>query len=136
MFKNIRNAGDLGEVRNLLQTEASPYWHTHHTFGRVCAPVSRRTSTRFTDLLILNTVIPVLLAYSRKTGQFTSDRFINWAGELKAEDNRVVREFKQEGICVNNAQESQALLQLYNRYCLKNKCLQCRWGIYLLYGKY
>lgn len=135
IFEQVRMATTLNDVRALLKTETSPYWHTHYTFGASCTPVSRKTTIRFTDLLILNSVIPVLLAFSRKTGKTGTAEYLHWAREINAEDNRVVRLFRREGIRAKNARESQALLELYKRYCRKNKCLQCRWGTYLLYGK-
>lgn len=136
LFDRITRVESLADLRVLMKTNTSSYWKTHYSFGRGCVFTLRETSARFTDLLILNTVAPLLWAYRRKTGKTGCPPVWKWIGAIRAENNRVTRLFNKEGIPVRNAVGSQALLELHNNYCCKNKCLQCRWGRYLLYGKY
>ena len=136
LFYRIRRSDSLADLRSVLRTSASPFWETHFTFGRLCVKRSCETSTRFTDLLLLNVVLPVLIAYGKSTGASALEKAQLWARQIRVEDNAVIRLFKKEGIPVENALASQALLQLHKAYCQKNKCLQCPWGHHLLYGKY
>ena len=48
--------------------------------------------------------------------------------KLKPENNRIVRMWHQVGINVENAGDSQALIQLKKKYCDKKDCLRCRIG--------
>ena len=48
--------------------------------------------------------------------------------ELKAEDNRIIRIWRECGLKVDSAADSQALIQLKREYCDMKKCLHCRFG--------
>ena len=48
--------------------------------------------------------------------------------ELPAEDNRVIRRWKQLGVVVRNAADSQALLELKTGFCAQGRCLECAIG--------
>ena len=47
---------------------------------------------------------------------------------LKAENNHIVRLWQECGLQVDNAGDSQALIQLKNAYCDRRDCLRCRIG--------
>jgi len=51
---------------------------------------------------------------------------------LAKEDNSIIKNFDKIGGKTQNALESQAKLELYNNYCVKNKCMQCAIGTQLL----
>ena len=55
-------------------------------------------------------------------------RAINLLESLKAEDNRIIRIWRECGLKVDNAADSQALIQLKREYCDVKKCLHCRFG--------
>ena len=48
--------------------------------------------------------------------------------KLKPENNYIVRQWQQCGLKVENAADSQALIQLRKEYCDVKKCLYCRFG--------
>ena len=47
---------------------------------------------------------------------------------LKGTPDRIVRMWKECGLHVENAAQSQALIQLKRRYCERKDCLRCRIG--------
>jgi hypothetical protein len=51
---------------------------------------------------------------------------------LPAEQNNIITGFEKLGINAQNAFESQALIELKNKYCALKKCLHCRVGLSLL----
>jgi hypothetical protein len=51
---------------------------------------------------------------------------------LPAESNRIVRKWKDLKIVPQNAFESQALLEIYQQFCERKKCLDCKIGINFL----
>lgn len=53
---------------------------------------------------------------------------MDWACEIKAEQNSVVKKFKTLGLQIQSALDSQAVLQLKKHYCQPKKCLQCALG--------
>ncbi len=131
----VTKTNSLDSLRSLLQAQAGPYWDNHFVFGKTTSPSPKKMSRQFTDLIILNSVIPVRLSYKLHTGRSEINRLTSWAKEIKAENNKVTRLFRTYGVAALNAYDSQALLESYQRYCTKNKCLQCDIGKYLLYGK-
>ena len=48
--------------------------------------------------------------------------------QLKAEDNHIVRMWRECRLKVENAGDSQALIQLKKQYCDRKDCLHCRIG--------
>ena len=53
---------------------------------------------------------------------------IGFLSELKSEENMIIRQWKDAGLTVENAADSQALIQLRKEYCDKKNCLHCRFG--------
>jgi len=51
---------------------------------------------------------------------------------LPAENNTITRKWAQLGVKHSTAYESQALIELYNEHCTKNKCLSCEIGVKVL----
>jgi hypothetical protein len=131
----VTKTNSLDSLRSLLQAQAGQYWDNHFVFGKTTSPSLKKMSRQFTDLIILNSVIPVRLSYKLHTGRSEINRLTSWAKEIKAENNKVTRLFRTCGVPALNAYDSQALLESYQRYCTKNKCLQCDIGKHLLYGK-
>ena len=126
----------LDDVRRMLSTGTTPYWHTHYTFGQESKPNDKQLSKASKDVLVINTVVPMLYAYGRHTAsEKLCDRAFAFLEQLKAEDNTIVRMWQQCGLSVDNAGDSQALIQLKREYCDKKECLRCRFGYEYLKGK-
>lgn len=80
------------------------------------------------NLLILNGVIPMLYAYGRYRGnKRLIDKAMQWLTLLPPEDNKYTRPFAQMGL-LDNAADSQAIIQLVTRYCQRHDCLRCQYG--------
>lgn len=126
----------LDDVRRMLHTEATQYWHTHYTFGQESRPGNKQLSRASANVLTINAVVPMLYAYGRHTSQDAlCDRAFAFLEQLGAEDNSVVRTWRQCGLAVDNAGDSQALIQLKQQYCDRKDCLRCRFGYEHLKGK-
>lgn len=119
----------IEQLTAALSTEATEYWNNHYVFGEESEPCTKKMSKSSKQLIILNTVIPLLFAYGRyKQSETYVARAIDLLEQLKAEDNNIVRLWKECGLSVNNAADSQALIQLKKEYCDKKDCLRCRIG--------
>jgi len=119
----------LKEAKQLLVTSVSPYWENHYTFGAASAKRSKRLSDSSLLSVIINAAIPMLFAYGRhRDDDRLCDRAFDFLEQLRAEDNHIVRMWKDCGLTVDNAGDSQALIQLKNSYCDRRDCLRCRFG--------
>lgn len=81
------------------------------------------------NVLMINCVIPMLFAYGRHTADNElCERAFDLLDSLAPEDNTIVRLWQQVGLGARTAGDSQALIQLKNRYCDRKDCLRCRFG--------
>jgi len=88
------------------------------------------------DILIINTVAPLLAAYSRYIDdQQFMDRAVQFLNAIAPEENKITREWSALGLSINNAADSQALIQRYKNYCIKKRCLNCNIGIAILHSR-
>jgi len=87
------------------------------------------TSAGSRNLLIINTVVPILYAYGIKHQNMEmQEKAIALLEEIPAENNYILRQWKGCGLNVKTAADSQALIQLKKEYCDRLDCLRCRFG--------
>ena len=135
-LSQLLSATTLKEAKSVLATAVTPYWETHYTFGSTSVKNDKHLSPFSLNLLIINTVVPILFAYGRHRGEEKyCDRAFDFLENLKAENNHIVRMWQQCGLNVENAGDSQALIQLKKEYCDKKECLRCRFGYEYLKSK-
>jgi hypothetical protein len=119
----------VDEMSDLFATHVTPYWETHYSFGAEGKKSAKQLSKQSVRVLILNTAIPILFAYGRHKGDETlTDRAFRLLEELKAEDNSIIRMWKECGLEIETAADSQAIVQLKKEYCDRRDCLRCRFG--------
>ena len=129
LFPKMLENHSLTVIRQILQTDVSPYWHTHMKFGAESPYTTKKMSDATLDLLIINAVSPALYAYAiQKEDEETQDRMMAILEQIPAEKNHTVEGWKRFGVCAENAFQSQALIELKTQYCDTRKCLQCSIG--------
>lgn len=90
---------------------------------------AKGTTASSRNLLIINTVVPLLFAYGRHVKDETfCRRALQLLEQLPAENNYILRQWRSCGLEVSTAADSQALVQLKRRYCDRVDCLRCRFG--------
>ncbi|NND89187.1 MAG: DUF2851 family protein [Flavobacteriaceae bacterium] len=128
LFSKILEASSIGALRKLISTQASSYWTTHYNFGVRSKKFTKKVSSSFADLQLINTILPIIFCYYKYEGKDATEKVIEMASELKAESNTVIARFSKLRKPPSNAQESQALLQLHQEYCSVTRCMQCTIG--------
>ncbi|MGL5786743.1 MAG: DUF2851 family protein [Bacteroidales bacterium] len=127
----------LQELTLLFQADADSYWNNRFSFEIPSPEVKKHLGKDSVHILIINAVIPVLFAYGKYLGdQSLTDRAFEILEEIKAENNVIVRNWKNLGFRIDNAYDSQAVIQLQKEYCNKRKCLFCQIGYRIMSGKY
>lgn len=133
MMNRILEAEGEKEMRALFEVELSGYWTKHYTFGKPNERATATLSRSSTDIILINTVAPLLYAYGELTGNYEmTDKAINLLEDLRAESNSIVSHFVAYGIDCPDALTSQALVQLKREYCDARKCIYCKIGHHLL----
>jgi len=123
----------LKAIRGLFSVTASEYWNTHYRFDEASSPSPKKTGAALVDSIVINTIAPLLFFY----GVFNEvadykDKAVHWLQETRAEQNSITEGFSQLGIFIENAFDSQALIELKTQYCDHKRCLECAVGNFLL----
>ena len=133
MMNRILEAEGEKEMRALFEVELSGYWTKHYTFGKPNERATATLSRSSIDVILINTVAPLLYAYGELTGNYEmTDKAIKLLEDLRAESNSIVSHFVAYGIDCPDALTSQALVQLKREYCDARKCIYCKIGHHLL----
>lgn len=133
MMNRILEAEGEKEMRALFEVELSGYWTKHYTFGKPNERATATLSRSSIDIILINTVAPLLYAYGELTGNYEmTDKSIKLLEDLRAENNSIVSHFVAYGIDCPDALTSQALVQLKREYCDARKCIYCKIGHHLL----
>lgn len=133
LFDALTGNGSVDKLTNILGVKQSEYWLVHYNFGKKASRKMTGFGKSSGHNIIINTVIPLLVAYSRQVDdQLFMDRALSLLGQLPPENNVIIRNWKNLGMNPKSAFDTQALLQLNNNYCLKRKCLNCNIGVALI----
>ena len=125
------------DFHRLFRTATSPYWETHYHFGLASAAQTKALQTASLDLIIINTVAPLLFAYGQQhMDDARCERAFALLESVPAERNFITRSWAKAGLTAANASDSQALIQLKREYCDPKDCLRCRFGGEYLRKKY
>lgn len=133
LFGKSLAAAGARELMNMFDVELSNYWRGHYRFGKPGGTGKRRLGATTIQSLLINTVVPALVAYAEHRGDKRfQERAVALLRDLPAEQNKVIRKWKQIGVSATNAAESQALLGLKSDFCDKSRCMDCRIGCSIL----
>ncbi len=125
----------IERINNLDGTLIHPYWQTHFVFDKASKKHVLRFSKLFLRNLMINGIVPYLVALKFLKGKFTFlDTAVEIMEKLPPENNSVVKYWKNIGFIPKNAFESQGLLELNNEFCIFKKCLSCKVGNAILDG--
>ena len=129
-LSRLLNSTSLNDIADLLLTHTSDYWRTHYCFGgEASKPRENHLSASSIELITINSIAPTLFAYGKyKSDHHLCDRAFSLWEQLKAENNRITRDWAAAGIICDNAADSQALIHLTRTYCQPHNCLRCQFG--------
>ena len=134
LFDRFSTEKEVKTLKKLLRSTPSDYWREYYNFGKESTKKLNGLGSVSAEVLIINTVVPILAAYSQHVNeQSYMDRAVEMLEGLKAERNHITDRWEGLGTACTNAFESQAMIELYNSYCLKKKCLSCKIGVGLLH---
>lgn len=133
MFSRLIDCTGPDEIRQILCAETSEYWYHHNLPSHRGDFSVKRIGDMTQDILIINLVVPMMFTYGKTNGnEQLQERAIDILERVEAERNEYIRDWRHEGIVVENAFFSQALIQLSKEYCLKKRCASCNLGKIIL----
>lgn len=130
----IRNP-DYKYLSELLEVTASEYWNEHYVPGKISESKAKAIGKMTKDILIINVFTPLIFTYGIATDdEKIKSKAIDLLYEVKAENNSIIRKWKERQIKPENAGHSQALLEIKTQMCDKFRCLQCTIGQQILHS--
>ena len=135
-FAALMKASSREALHAALDAAPSDYWQRHYLFGLESRRSEKHLSPSSRDLIIINTVCPILFGYGEAHNDpSVQERAVELLEELRPEQNYIIRQWQQCGVEVASAADSQALIQLKRIYCDRKDCLRCRFGFEYLKRK-
>ena len=129
LFSEILDTGQITQLQKLFDVRASDYWNNHYKFSYPSKNSIKHLGESAVNNLIVNTIVPFLFVYGEQNNKhYLKDRALDWLEKMPAETNSVITKWEGLGIQPQSAFETQALLQLKNRYCSERRCLKCHVG--------
>lgn len=131
VFDRVISCRTTEDVVRLFSAEASEYWTTHYKAGGRPSPkpTPKRIGETKAYILGINLVAHMIFAY----GTFLNDDELreeatNLLERIPPESNVRVDPWTKMGVPVENAFDSQAVIELKTEYCDKSRCAECGVG--------
>lgn len=135
LFNDTIHAEDIKEIRARLDLFASQYWDTHYLPEKVSTFRQKKIGKAMQDSLLINVFIPLIYAYGEFTqNELFRERAVSFLELVKAENNSIIRRWKELEIKSKSAADSQALIELKTNLCDAHKCLDCQIGQHIIFG--
>lgn len=120
---------------DLFKPQHDKYWETHYNLGKLSKSKNKLLGMqRFTDIVV-NVIVPVVYLYSVEfKDKVIKENIIQLYNGLDVKpDNSIVKLVqkqlvKKRGITINVPSMEQAVIQLYNFYCVRERCGECHIG--------
>lgn len=130
LFSQIAERHTVAELEQLLDVTASDYWTDHYRFDAARSNAFPAALGKSSILnIVINTIAPIQFLYAARHGtQELQEKALQLLESVPAESNHVIRLMESYNWTPVNAAQSQAMIQLYNRYCFSKRCLECAVG--------
>jgi hypothetical protein len=134
LFSKIIEAEDYDTLNQLFKVKASSYFDNHFLFDeKVAVSKEKQLGKSAIDLLVINVVVPFLFLYSiEKDDPLYKNRALKIIENIKPESNSTIKKWASLGFKAENSMQSQALLELTEKYCFNKRCLDCVVGVKIL----
>ncbi|MDD5570070.1 MAG: DUF2851 family protein, partial [Bacteroidales bacterium] len=133
LFSKIIEMPDMKELKKIFSVSPSSYWLNHYYFDKPSPRKTKTISGSSVDLILINTVIPLVFAYAKQKGdEKLKQKILNLYEFIGGENNSVISKWKELGIPTKTAYYTQSLLELKKQYCNNKKCLECAIGVCIL----
>jgi Protein of unknown function (DUF2851) len=124
---------DVSILKKMFKTKPTTYWESRYNFGESSSEKQIGIGDGTIENILINAVVPILVAYSiAKNDSNYIEKSMNLLEKLKPEKNKITRFWDELEFSSKNAFDSQASIELFNKYCSKKACLSCNIGTALL----
>jgi hypothetical protein len=127
LFSQILNTENILDLKKIFKVEPHTYWSENYRLDRESAGQKHTFGEASLNLLLINVVAPYIAAYGIYKQDYTYlEKAQNLTEQLKSEPNSIVSMWKNLGLEIRNASDSQAAIEWFTNYCEKKRCLECQ----------
>lgn len=136
LFSKILECTSYKKLVELLDVEQSEYWQYHYQLDKKSKARVPSLGQSSVHNILINTIAPLLVAYGQlQDDQSYVDRATEILQHLPTENNKITRQWLDLGYKVKSSFDSQGLIELYNSFCMKRRCLDCTIGTHIIKAK-
>jgi hypothetical protein len=133
IFSRIVEASSYPELLRIFSVKQSGYWQHHYQFFKPVQEEVPALGLQSIENILINTAVPLLVAYGKSNDeQRFVDRAIEILQHIASEDNTIIKQWNDMGMESRSSGDSQGLIELYNNFCMKRRCLECSIGFSIL----
>ena len=119
----------------LFEPETDKYWSMHYDFGKMSKTSFKLIGEQRINDIIINVILPIVYLYSIVFEKNTvKTNVLAFYNQYKMKpDNSIVNVIEQQvldsnKIKINTSALEQGAIQLYNFYCIRERCNECKIG--------
>ncbi len=128
-FYEIIETEDIEKLKSFFKVNASNYWTENSNFEKKTEKRNVNLGEDSLNNILINTVSLFLFSFGLYNHEDRySERALNLLETIKSEQNNIIDKWENVRIKTENSYESQSLIELYNEYCSKGKCINCSIG--------
>ncbi|MFD2033158.1 DUF2851 family protein [Belliella marina] len=130
----LNDSESFSSFKKVFDIQVPDYWQHHYQIDKMSGKrLSRSLSTQTVSLLMINFVVPLWFAYGKYIQDSSwQEKCFDLLQEISAEENFIIRKFRDCNWKANNAFDSQGMIGQFHNYCNLKKCLDCKVGQNLL----
>jgi hypothetical protein len=136
LFTDPIRFNKVEELTKAISYPPGEYWSVHYKPDDTNIKAAGPLGEVSVQNILINTLAPFLFFYGRQNAK---DNYVEAAlsafESIPFEDNSKTRIFLENGLTFKFAGESQALINLYDNYCVARRCLNCAVAAELLAKK-
>ena len=136
IFSSIIKSKNIKSLTELFSVSPSQYWLSHYQFSKLSNDRIHNLGKSSIENIVINTVVPIWVAYGKLLDEEDYiECSIKTLQSIPHEKNRIINKWSNTGIWIKSAFDSQSLIELYNEFCSKKRCLSCHIGSALIRPK-
>lgn len=129
----ILSCNTTEEYRSMIECSLGEYWQSHTCLGGTATIGNGSMKPNQKDIIIINAIIPLLYIYGKHRKNSTAcSKAEELLHNLRGEENSIIRKWKERGLAIKCAADSQAVLQLERKYCRMHNCAACRFAYHYI----
>lgn len=132
-FHNLETSNSPQDFFSLIKLPALPQWVNELCHEAGYTQTDFQLTEFIKNSLVINVFTPFLVAISLgRSDPGKIEQALVWLSTINSEPNSIVKNWKLRGVEAKTAAQSQAMVELYTKFCMPKRCMACLIGNHIL----